>query len=80
MSGAKSLRFLISVPLLVAGVLFVLYGLFALTFREGSGSTYVTFEGHRIDAHLVGAVSLVIGVAVIAGAVALARRHCGSRS
>jgi hypothetical protein len=60
--------------LVVAGALFALYGLFALTFREGGGSTYVTLAGHEIDAHLVGAVSLVIGLAIVAGAVTLARR------
>jgi hypothetical protein len=63
-----------SVPLFSVGALLALYGLFALTFNEGGGSTYVMFGGHRLNAHLVGAVSLVIGLGVIAAAVALARR------
>jgi hypothetical protein len=74
MSDAKLARFLIAAPLVVAGALFALYGLFALTFREGGGSTYVTLAGHQFDAHLVGAVSLVIGLVIVAGAVTLARR------
>jgi hypothetical protein len=37
MSDAKLARFLIAAPLVVAGALFALYGLFALTFREGGG-------------------------------------------
>jgi hypothetical protein len=70
----KVIRFLASAPLLVLGVLLALYGMFALTFNEGSGATYVTLMGHRLDAHHVGAVSLVIGLAAIAAAIALVRR------
>jgi hypothetical protein len=60
-------------PLFAVGVLLTLYGVFALTFNERGGSTYVTLVGHRLDAHLVGAVSLLIGMAFIASAVALMR-------
>jgi hypothetical protein len=70
----KVIRFLASAPLLVLGVLLALYGTFALTFNEGGGATYVTLMGHRLDAHHVGAVSLVIGLAAIAAAIALVRR------
>jgi len=71
----KSVRLLTAAALFMAGLLLSLYGVFALTFNEpGGGSTYVTLAGHRLDAHLVGAVSLVIGLAMIAAAVALARR------
>ena len=70
----KVIRFLASAPLLVLGVLFALYGLFALTFNEGGGATYVTLMGHRLDAHRVGAVSLVIGLAAVTAAIALVRR------
>jgi len=59
----------------MVGVLFAVYGLFALTFNEpGGGSTYVTLVNHRVDAHVAGAVSLAVGLAIIAAAVALVRR------
>jgi hypothetical protein len=71
----KFILFLTPAALLMAGVLLALYGVFVLTFNEsGGGSTYVTLAGHQLDAHLVGAVSLVIGLATIAGAVTLLRR------
>ncbi len=70
----RLIRFLVSALLFVVGVLLALYGAFALAFNERGGSTYVTLVGHRLDAHLVGAVSLVIGLAVIAAAVAFVRR------
>jgi len=34
-------RFLASAPLFLVGVLLALYGVFALTFNEGGGSTYL---------------------------------------
>jgi hypothetical protein len=68
------MRLLISLPLFVVGLLLGLYGLFALTFSESGRSTYVTFGSHRLDAHVVGIVSLVAGVGGIAAAVILARR------
>ena len=71
----KFIRLLTSAPLLIVGVLLAIYGLFALTFNEpGGGSTYVKLVGHRLDAHLAGAVSLVVGLGIIAAAVALMRR------
>lgn len=71
----KLLRLLIAGPAFLVGVLLALYGLLGLMFNEPSGgSTYVTLAGHELDAHLVGAVSLVIGLAVIAAAVVLMRR------
>ena len=70
-------RLLPPVPLLIVGVLLAVYGLFALTFNErGGGSTYVTLADHRLDAHLVGVVSLVIGMGIIAAGIALLRRAC----
>jgi hypothetical protein len=71
----KFVRFLPSIPLFIVGVLLAVYGVFALTFNEpGGGSTYVTLAGHRLDAHLVGVVSLVIGLSIIAAGIALGRR------
>ena len=74
MSAVKLIRLLASAPLFVVGVILALYGVLALTFNEGGGSTYVTLAGHRLDAHRVGALCLALGLAVIAGAVALVRR------
>ena len=74
LSAVKLVRLLVSAPLFVAGVLLALYGVFALTFNDRGGSTYVTLVGHRLDAHLIGAASLAIGLAIIAAAVALVRR------
>lgn len=72
----KVIHFLTTALVFFARVLLAIYGVFALTFNEpGGGSTYLTLAGHRLDAHLVGAVSLVIGLAIIAAAVALVR--CG---
>ena len=60
--------------LAVAGLLFAGYGVLALTYEEGQGSsTYVTFAGARVDAHLAGAISLVIGLVVVVVAVLVAR-------
>ena len=71
----KSTRLLTSAPLFMVGVLLAVYGLFALTFKErGGGSTYVTLAGHRLDAHLVGAMSVVIGLGIVAAGIALVRR------
>jgi hypothetical protein len=61
--------------LLAVGVVLVLSGVFALTFDEGGGDAYVTFADHRFDAQLAGAVSLAIGVVVIATSVLLLRRR-----
>ena len=69
------IRFLTSVPFFLAGALLAVYGLFALTFNEpGGGYTYVTLAGHRLNAHLVGGASLVVGLGLLAAAVAVARR------
>jgi len=43
---------------MLGGILLALYGLFALLYQGdsgGNGHTYVTFSGHEINAHLVGA-------------------------
>lgn len=70
----KSVRFLVSASLFVVGVIISLYGALALTFDERGGSTYVTLAGHRLDAHRVGAVCVVLGLAVLAAAVGALRR------
>ena len=73
----KFIRFLASASLFVVSVMFVLYGGLALTFNDGGGSTYVTLAGHRLDAHRVGVVCLVLGFAVGAAAVGVLRRGRG---
>ena len=73
-SDVKVVR-LASASLFVVGVMLALYGLLALTFNEPQGgSTYVTLAGHRLDAHRVGAVSLVLGLAGIVAGVGILRR------
>jgi hypothetical protein len=62
----------------LVGALLLAYGLLALLYGgEGRhpGSTYVRFGGHRLDAHLVGAVSLVISAAILATGIAITRRR-----
>jgi uncharacterized membrane protein len=70
----KLSRLLSSLVLAVLGLLLTLYGLFALAFREGDGSTYVMIRGHRADARFVGVINLVIGVAAILCAGIFVRR------
>ena len=70
----KFFRLLTSAALFMVGGLLALYGLFALTFNERGSSTYVMLVGHRLDAHLIGAVSLVVGLAIIAAGFAHLRR------
>lgn len=70
----KLVRFMASAPPFLVGVLLTLYGVLALRFDERGGSTYVTLAGHRLDAHRVGAVCLVLGLAVIAATIVALRR------
>jgi hypothetical protein len=57
----RALRLAVGLVIGAVGALLGLYGLFALLYRDHSGgSTYVTLFGHERDAHLVGAVSLVV--------------------
>jgi len=74
----KLVRYLSSVPLFLVGALLALYGLVALFYAgEGShpGPTYVTLSGRRFDAHRVGAVSLLVALAMIVTGVAVVRRR-----
>jgi hypothetical protein len=68
------MRFLVSLPLFAIGGVLGLYGALALTFNEGNGSTYVSLMGRHVDAHLVGIVCLVLGLAAIAAGAAVVRR------
>ena len=72
----KAVRFLGSASLFVVGLILVLYGLLGLTFNEPQGgSTYVTLAGRQLDAHRVGAVSLVLGLAITVAGVWVLRRR-----
>jgi hypothetical protein len=74
----KLVRFLSSVPLFLVGALLALYGLVALLYTgEGGhpGPTYVTLSGRHFDAHRVGAVSLLVALAMIVAGVAVVRRR-----
>ena len=64
--AVKPVRALTSTPLFAVGVLLAFYGVFALTYNGDGGSTTVTLTGHQLDAHLVGGVSVVLGLIVIA--------------
>jgi len=73
----RALGLLVGLALAAAGVLLGLYGLFALLYRGdngGNGNTYVKWGGHRIDAHLVGGVAVLIAFVLIVAAVSLRRR------
>jgi hypothetical protein len=62
--------------LLLAGVLLGLYGLFAVLYNgegHGNGDTYVTFGGRDINAHLVGALALLLACVVTVAAVTVLR-------
>ena len=40
------------------------HGIFPLAYGgDGSGQTYVTFAGHRLDAHLAGLIGVALGIA-----------------
>jgi hypothetical protein len=65
---------LLMVPLFLLAGLLTLYGLFVLIYNGDGGTTYVTLAGHRTNAHLVGAVSLLLGMALCAACL-LGRRR-----
>jgi hypothetical protein len=68
------MRFVIGALLLVAGILLVLYGLFAIAYNgDGGPDTYVSIDGWRVNADLVGGIVLFVGLVAIFGFVALRR-------
>jgi hypothetical protein len=74
----RRIRYPVAAPLLAGGAVLALYGLLALLYGgEGRnpGPTYVTLFGHRRDAHLVGALSIVVGLLLVGAAGVLARRR-----
>jgi hypothetical protein len=77
----RTLGLLIGLALLALGVLLALYGLFAILYggdSGGSGDTYVKFDGHEIDADLVGAIALLVALFAVLGAItilSIARRR-----
>ncbi len=71
---ARALHLATGLVLVAVGGLLGLYGLFSILWRDhGGGKTYVTLFGHQRDAHLVGAVSLLIAAVLLIGAVLLLR-------
>lgn len=67
--------------MLAGGVLFGLYGLFAILYGGDSGSsgdTYVTIGGHEVDADLVGAIALLVAFFLLLGSLPFLKR--GRRS
>ncbi len=70
----RALRFAVGFVLVAVSAVLGLYGLFALLYRDHSGgSTYVTLFGHQRDAHLVGAVSLLVAAILITAPFVLRR-------
>jgi len=82
---ARALRLTARVAVVLGGILLALYGLFALVYRGdsgGSGDTYVTLAGRELDAQLVGAIALALGVVLLLAAFRsfrAARRRADSR-
>ena len=71
----RTLRTAVSVPLIVIGAVFALYGAFALIYNgDGSGPTYIKIAGSEIDAHLAGGISLAIAAGLMGSGV-IAARH-----
>jgi hypothetical protein len=71
----RALRLAVGLVLVAIGLLLGLYGLLAILYREhGGGSTYVTLFGRERDAHLVGAVSLVVATTIVITAAILLMR------
>jgi hypothetical protein len=66
---------LFAIAVLTLGAALTAYGLFALTFVEEGGPTYVTLFGRRLDAHRLGATSAIIGTAVVIGGLVSVRRR-----
>ena len=58
----------IGATLLVTGVVFGLYGLLLLTYEGegGSGETYITLSGTRVDAQWAGGIVLPVALVLIA--------------
>lgn len=79
----RHLRSLVGVALLALSLLLGLYGLFAVLYRGESGGnadTYVTFDGHQVDAQLAGAVALVVSLIAVLVARLILRRGRRERS
>jgi hypothetical protein len=61
--------------LLLAGVLLVLYGLFAIVYNgDGGSDAYVKIAGYHVSADLVGGLALIVGAGAIYASVVLRRR------
>jgi predicted anti-sigma-YlaC factor YlaD len=81
----RALRLTARVALVLGGILLALYGLLAVVYRGdsgGSGHTYVTLAGRELDAQLVGAIALALGVMLLLAAIwplRPARRREGER-
>jgi hypothetical protein len=75
MHGA--IRLLVGLGLLAGSILLALYGLFVLLYGgdSGSGNTYVKLFGSEIDAHLAGAIALVMATFFVLISQQLIRRR-----
>jgi hypothetical protein len=66
---------LLTIAVLTLGAALTAYGLFALTFAEEGGPTSVTLFGRRLDAHRIGATTVITGTAVVIGVLVSVRRR-----
>jgi hypothetical protein len=72
----RILRLAAGLLFLALGGLLGLYGVFAILYRDHSGgSTYVTFGGHQIDAHLAGGIALLLAFFLILIAIPFLKRR-----
>jgi hypothetical protein len=71
-----AVRLFVSAILFVGGVLFSVYGVFAILYNGDSNDStpYVSAWGHEINADVVGAVALAVGIAAIVSSIALKSR------
>ncbi|MDQ2981162.1 MAG: hypothetical protein M3R26_02410 [Actinomycetota bacterium] len=80
----RAAKVVIGTALVVGALPLVLYGVFAILYTGESGSrsnTYITLNGHEIDAHLAGGVVLSIaGLAFVLAFVLLKSARTAARS
>jgi hypothetical protein len=77
-------RQLVGLIALAGGVLIGLYGLFLMAYEgdtPGSGETYVSVGGSKVDADVFGGIAIVVAVLVVGvGLLLLVRRHAPGSS
>jgi hypothetical protein len=71
----RAWRVLLGTALFVGAIPLVLYGLFAILYRDADdGDTYIKFNGGEVDAQLAGAIALSIAALVVVLSTVLLKR------